>query len=121
MRRHLTGLVLLLTFSGSLCLAQTIQPAEVDDFKPASSNQPGRQYPQVNSEGRARIRIIAPEALKLLFISTGERDHSFEYTQKTVNTFKEHGLDVENSTFPGAHEWHVWRKALHDFTPRIFH
>jgi hypothetical protein len=34
----------------------------VNDFKPASSNQPGRQYPQVNSEGRARIRIVAPQA-----------------------------------------------------------
>jgi enterochelin esterase-like enzyme len=36
--------------------------APVEDFKPASSNQPGRQYPQVNSEGRARFRIVAPQA-----------------------------------------------------------
>ena len=34
----------------------------MEDFKPASSNQPGKQYPQVNSEGRARFRIVAPEA-----------------------------------------------------------
>ena len=54
--------MLLLTFSASLCLAQESQPAEVNDFKPASSNQPGLQYPQVNSEGRARIRIVAPQA-----------------------------------------------------------
>jgi enterochelin esterase-like enzyme len=59
-------------------------------------------------------------ALKLLYISTGEQDHSFEYTQKAAATFKEKGLNVEYSTFPGAHEWHVWRKALHDFAPRIF-
>ena len=39
---------------------QTSPPAE--DFKPASSNQPGRQYPQVNSERRARFRIVAPQA-----------------------------------------------------------
>lgn len=38
-------------------------PAQpVEDFKPASSNQPGKQYPQVNSEGRARFRVVAPEA-----------------------------------------------------------
>ncbi len=78
-----------------------------------------------DAEGQVPGILTNPEkfnkALKLLFISTGEQDHSFEYTQKTVNTFKEHGLDVEYSTFPGAHEWHVWRKALHDFTPRIFH
>jgi enterochelin esterase-like enzyme len=34
----------------------------VEDFKPASSNQLGRQYPQVNSERRARFRIVAPQA-----------------------------------------------------------
>ena len=36
--------------------------APVEDFKPASSNQSGKQYPQVNSEGRARFRIVAPDA-----------------------------------------------------------
>jgi enterochelin esterase family protein len=34
----------------------------VGDFKPASSNQAGKQYPQVNSERRARFRIVAPQA-----------------------------------------------------------
>jgi enterochelin esterase family protein len=60
------------------------------------------------------------DALKLLYISTGEQDHSVEYTKKTVSTFRERGLKVASSTFPGAHEWHVWRKALNDFAPRIF-
>ena len=40
--------------------AQAAQP--VEDFKPASSNQAGKQYPQVNSERRARFRIVAPQA-----------------------------------------------------------
>jgi hypothetical protein len=34
----------------------------VEDFKPAPSNQPGKQYPQVNSERRARFRVVAPDA-----------------------------------------------------------
>lgn len=33
-----------------------------DDFKPASTNQPGREYPRVNSQRRVRFRIVAPEA-----------------------------------------------------------
>ena len=33
-----------------------------EDFQPSSLNQPGQQYPQVNSEGRVRFRIVAPEA-----------------------------------------------------------
>ena len=34
----------------------------VDDWKPASTNQKGKQYPQVNSEGRVKFRIVAPQA-----------------------------------------------------------
>lgn len=37
----------------------------VEDFKPSSVNQPGREYPKVNSEGRVRVRIEAPEAIKV--------------------------------------------------------
>ena len=41
-------------------MAQTSEPA--DDWKPATSNQPGKQYPQVNSEGRVKARVVAPQA-----------------------------------------------------------
>ncbi len=46
--------------SGQFCLAQTNEPA--NDWKPAPSNQQGKQYPQVNSEGRVKFRIVAPKA-----------------------------------------------------------
>jgi enterochelin esterase-like enzyme len=62
MKWHLTGLVLLLASSGSLCLAQASQPAEANDWKPSSLNQPGREYPQVNSQRYARFRISLPQA-----------------------------------------------------------
>jgi enterochelin esterase-like enzyme len=62
MRCNLTAVVLLLALSGPLCLAQTSQPAEVNDFKPSTLNQPGQQYPQVNSQRLARFRIVAPQA-----------------------------------------------------------
>jgi enterochelin esterase-like enzyme len=54
--------ILSLTLAASLpALAQTNQPA-VEDFKPSSINQPGKQYPQVNSEKRVRARVVAPQA-----------------------------------------------------------
>ncbi|MGZ8552997.1 MAG: alpha/beta hydrolase-fold protein [Chitinophagaceae bacterium] len=43
-------------------LAQTTQPAILEDFKPSVLNQPGQEYPQVNSQGYARFKIIAPSA-----------------------------------------------------------
>ena len=46
----------------NLCIAQT-NPADVkDDFKPSELNQPGQDYPQVNSQGYVRFRIKAPKA-----------------------------------------------------------
>jgi enterochelin esterase-like enzyme len=38
------------------------QTAVTDDFKPSTFNQPGQEYPQVNSQGYARFRIKAPKA-----------------------------------------------------------
>ncbi len=42
--------------------AQTGQVVVKDDFKPSTLNQPGQEYPQVNSQGYARFRIAAPQA-----------------------------------------------------------
>ncbi len=42
--------------------AWTVAPAVKEDFKPSELNQPGQEYPQVNSQGYARFRILAPEA-----------------------------------------------------------
>ncbi|MHA6720530.1 alpha/beta hydrolase [Sphingomonas sp. RS6] len=43
-------------------VAQTAPAPIAEDFKPSALNQPGQQYPQVNSQGYARFRIVAPEA-----------------------------------------------------------
>ncbi len=51
--------------SGSLCFAQTDQQTIKEDFKPSTTNQPGKEFPQVNSEGRVRASISAPEAHKV--------------------------------------------------------
>ena len=44
-------------------MAMTLSAQEVkEDFVPSSKNQPGQEYPQVNSQGYARFRINAPGA-----------------------------------------------------------
>ena len=49
MKSRLTLLAIASILSSRLCLAQTHEPT--DDWKPTTTNQPGRQYPQVDSEG----------------------------------------------------------------------
>ena len=65
MKRNLTALVSLLAFASPLCLAQASKPADANEWKPSSLNQPGKQYPQVTSDGRVRTSISAPEAQKV--------------------------------------------------------
>jgi enterochelin esterase-like enzyme len=62
MQRYLPVIVLLISSGVALCLAQTNQPAIKEDFQPSTLNQPGQEYPQVNSQGYARFRIAAPQA-----------------------------------------------------------
>lgn len=61
------SIVLAFVLSSFLCLAQT---TIIEDFKPSTVNQPGQEYPQVNSQGYARFRIAAPEA-KSVVVSLG--------------------------------------------------
>ncbi len=62
MKTYSIILATLLMFCGSMCLAQTGQSAIIEDFKPSTLNQPGKEFPQVNSQGYARFRVEAPEA-----------------------------------------------------------
>jgi enterochelin esterase-like enzyme len=83
--------------------AQNNQPEMTADYKPSVTNQPGRQYPQVNAEGRVRASISAPQALKVQLdiggkkydmvkdekgIWTGEslpQDEGFHYYQLNID------------------------------------
>ena len=65
MKYAVRALACLPLLAGQLALAQTAPaPAEAvaEDFKPSTLNQSGKQYPAVNSEGRVRFRITAPQA-----------------------------------------------------------
>lgn len=61
MKMNLPLLAFASLLSGLTCLAQTNEPV-VEDFKPSSLNQPNKQFPRVNSEGRVRARVLAPQA-----------------------------------------------------------
>jgi enterochelin esterase family protein len=83
-----------------------------------------RQVTAFNPESVIPGILTNPEAfnnkLKTFYISVGEEDQRIEATKKIVETFRSKGLEVEFASFPGDHEWQVWRKSLHDFAQRIF-
>ena len=48
-----------------LLLATVCSAQESSDFRPASTNVRGAQYPRVDGDGRVEIRIKAPDATKV--------------------------------------------------------
>jgi len=59
--KNIAVILLMIVMAGGYCFAQS--PSTItDDFKPSSLNQPGKEYPQVNSQGYARFKIEAPQA-----------------------------------------------------------
>jgi hypothetical protein len=63
MKTKLTLLAFASALSTQFCVAQTNEPA--NDWKSSSWNQANQPYPQVNSQGYARFRIVAPQAQRV--------------------------------------------------------
>lgn len=61
-KKHSIPILSVLTLSGMMCIAQTNPSKIIEDFKPSTVNQPGKQFPQVNSQKRVRASILAPNA-----------------------------------------------------------
>ena len=76
--------------ASQMVLAQT---AVVEDFKTTPTTQQGKQYPQVNSEGRVRTSISAPEALKVQ-IDIGGKKYDLKKDDKGVWTGESDPQDV---------------------------
>ena len=90
-----------------------------EDFVSNSLNQPGQEYPMVNSEGYARFRIVAPDA-KSVIVSLGlggrggtvlHKDKDGVWTGTTEGPmdpgFHYYHLTIDGGTFndPGTHNY----------------
>ena len=56
----------------------------------------------------------------LFFIACGEQDPRIEHTLKIVSHMHENGVNVHFESYPGGHEWQVWRKSFYNFAQNIF-
>ena len=56
----------------------------------------------------------------VFFMSCGEQDPRIEYTRNIVKKMRDGGVEVRFNSYPGDHEWQVWRKSLHEFTQYLF-
>jgi enterochelin esterase-like enzyme len=96
------------------------EKAPADDWKPASSNQSGKEYPKVNSEGRIKFRIVAPEAKTVgctfresSEFAKGEDGAWYGYTRPLDEGFHYYAIKIDGAEVPdpnslyffGAQRW----------------
>ena len=56
----------------------------------------------------------------VFFISCGEQDPRIEYTRAIVDKMRKGNVSVRFNSYPGDHEWQVWRKSLFEFAQYLF-
>jgi enterochelin esterase family protein len=56
----------------------------------------------------------------VFFLSCGEQDPRIEHTRNIVKKMQDGGVKVKFNSYPGDHEWQVWRKSLHEFAQYLF-
>ena len=91
--------------SGRIAIAQTNEPA--NDWKPAPSNQAGREYPQFNSEGRLKFRINSPKAQSVgvsfresSAFTRGEDGAWYGYTRPLDEGFHYYTINIDGADVP---------------------
>ena len=105
MKAKLSLLALASILLGQLCIAQAAEP--VNDWKPCPSNQAGKQYPQYNSEGRVKFRIVAPEAKSVgctfresSEFTKGEDGAWYGHTRPLDEGFHYYSIKIDGSEVP---------------------
>ena len=56
----------------------------------------------------------------VFFMTCGEQDPRIEYTRNIVKQMGNKGVEVRFNSYPGDHEWQVWRKSLYEFVQYLF-
>ena len=56
----------------------------------------------------------------VFFMTCGEQDPRIEYTRNIVKKMRDGGVNVRFNSYPGDHEWQVWRKSLYEFAQYLF-
>jgi enterochelin esterase-like enzyme len=105
MKRKFAVFIFSVLISASLCLADDKGPA--DDWKPATSNQSGKEWPKVNSEGRVKFRIVAPEAKSVgctfresSEFAKGEDGAWYGHTRPLDEGFHYYALKIDGAEVP---------------------
>jgi len=72
------------------------------------------------SPGFLKDPAATNKRLKLLYFSCGEQDPRMPYQAKAAESLRAQKIDLTFRSFPGVHEWKVWRRSLADMAQMLF-
>ncbi|MCU4174308.1 alpha/beta hydrolase-fold protein [Carboxylicivirga sp. N1Y90] len=108
MKYSFWSLLTLVFISFEVLVVQAQDFRVIEDFKPSSVNQPGKQYPQVNSEGRVRVQVSAPDA-KMVQLDIGGKKYNLVKDREGIWTgesapqdqgFHYYQLNIDGASVP---------------------
>lgn len=59
-------------------------------------------------------------AFRVFYRAMGTDDQYFSAFEADDAWLEGRGLNITRETFPGGHDWTVWRRCIHSFLPRLF-
>ena len=59
-------------------------------------------------------------AFRVFYRAMGTEDQYFDSFLAEDELVAQKGVEMIRRTFPGGHDWGVWRRCIHDFLPMIF-
>ena len=71
-------------------------------------------------KGCVCVAAASNEKLDLLFFSCGTEDPRIDALQDTWADLRERNIEFVAKTYPGVHEWRVWRYSLEDMAQLLF-
>jgi enterochelin esterase family protein len=81
----------------------------------------GRNFdPETSFGGALRDAEQANRRLDLLWIGCGRQESQWAGATAMHAALEQRGVEHVWFECDGTHEWHVWRRSLHDFAPRLF-
>ena len=71
------------------------------------------------ASGKSTVGVILAKVIGYDFIDTDILIQKSE-KKRLARIIQEKGVDMTRFTYPGGHDWGVWRRCIHDFLPMIF-
>lgn len=83
-------------------------------FRPGRADEPQTHLAILDDEKKFR------DSFRVFYRAMGTEDQFFSSFEQDDEMLKTKPVRMIRKTFPGGHDWSVWRRCIHDFLPMLF-